>query len=158
MAETQKAKVRIAATAVSVLLGLAAIVGPAAAREPGTETVSVAAERMFAKMPRDYFTIKVVQAHKEISTGSPVVIDVREPKEFAEERIAGARNIPLGSLVKQSRLLPRDRSTPILVYCKSGHRGAMGLTVLRMLGYENVRSIYSGIVGWKNAGLPVTTK
>ena len=130
----------------------------AAASEIGTSSVRVAAERMFAAMPKDYFTIKVVQAHKEITSGSPALFDVREPNEFAEERISGAKNIPLGSLVKLSHLLPKNRSKPILVYCKSGHRGAMGLTVLKMLGFNNVRSIYSGIAGWKTAGLPVTTK
>jgi len=130
----------------------------AAASEIGTSTVRVAAERMFATMPEDYFTIKVVQAHKEITSSSPTLIDVREPKEFAVERIPGAKNIPLGSLVKLSHLLPQDQTKPILVYCKSGHRGAMGLTVLKMLGYDNVRSIYSGIAGWKTAGLPIIKK
>ena len=140
----------------AVAVGLVLLANPLVAGELGASTVRASAEQMFAKMPKDYFTIKVVPAEKEIATGQPMGIDVREPSEFAEEHISSAKNIPLGSLVKQIKALPTNRTAPILVYCKSGHRGAMGLTVLRMLGYENVRSIYGGIVGWKNAGLPVT--
>ena len=143
-------------SAIAFVMGLALFISPATASEADTLAVRAAAEQMFVAMPSDYYTIKVVPAAKEIATGVPVVIDVREPNEFAIEHIRGSKNVPLGSLVKQIKAFHSDKTAPILVYCKSGHRGAMGLTVLRMLGYKNARSIYGGIVGWKTAGFPVT--
>ena len=143
-------------SAIAFVMSLALFSSPLRAGEPAMSAVRAAAEQMFATMPSNYYTIKVVPAEKEIATGAPVVIDVREPAEFAVEHIRGAKNVPLGSLAKQTEALPSNKNVPILVYCKSGHRGAMGLTVLLMLDYKNVRSIYGGIVRWKAAGLPVT--
>jgi rhodanese-related sulfurtransferase len=129
---------------------------PAVGREWMEPAVILAAEQMFAAMPDDYFTIKPVPANQEINTGSPTLIDVREPAEFQAEHIAGAKNIPVRQLPKLIDTLPESKTAPILTYCKSGHRGAVALAVLRMAGYDNVRNIYGGLDGWKAAGFPVT--
>lgn len=142
-------------SAIAFIIGYTMIANPLLASELGSTGVRSAGEEVLSTLPDNYYTIRVKQADKEISTGVPILIDVREPAEFAAEHIRGAKNIPLGRLAKQIESLPTDRSAPILVYCKSGHRGAMGLTVLLMLGYKNVHSIYGGIVGWKAAGFPV---
>jgi rhodanese-related sulfurtransferase len=78
-----------------------------------------------------------------------------EPGEFKTERLAAARNVPIRQLTKAIDTLPENKAAPILVYCRSGHRGAVALTVLRMAGYTNVRSIAGGLDAWKAAGLPV---
>ena len=80
------------------------------------------------------------------------ILDVREPNEFAGERIQGAVNIPIRDLPKRVGELPKGK--PIIVYCKVGHRGSMAMMFLRGQGY-NVQSISGGLDGWKNAGLPV---
>lgn len=116
--------------------------------------VRVAAESVLASMPDDWHTVKDVAAQKEIATGAPLVIDVREPAEFATEHIPRAKNIAIRSLLKNTDLLPADKAAPILVYCKTGHRGAVALAALRIVGYSNVRSIYGGLDGWKAAGFP----
>lgn len=113
------------------------------------------AEGMLSSMPDDWYTIKDVAAEKEIATGVPLVIDVREPAEFAAEHIPRAKSIPIRLLLKNTEALPADKAAPILVYCKTGHRGAVALAVLRMVGYSNVRSIYAGLDGWKAAGFPI---
>ncbi len=125
------------------------------AGDPSTDTVAAATERMLSMMPADFFTIRPVPASQEIEGGSSLVLDVRESNEFSVDRIAGAKNVPLRSFVASMADLPDDRSIPVLVYCKSGHRGAMATTILHMYGYSDVRSIYGGLDGWKAAGLPV---
>ena len=118
--------------------------------------IRAAADNMLASMPEDWHTIRDVAAEKEIATGNPLVIDVREPAEFVAEHIPRAKNIAIRSLLKNTDLLPGDKSAPILVYCKTGHRGAVALAALKMVGYSNVRSIYGGLDGWKAAGFSTT--
>lgn len=128
---------------------------PSLARDWMPPQVRATAEAMLSSMPDDWFTIKDVAAEKEITTGVPLVLDVREPAEFAAEHIPRSKNISIRHLLKDTQALPADKTAPILVYCKTGHRGAVALAALRMVGYSNVRSIYGGLEGWKAAGFPV---
>jgi rhodanese-related sulfurtransferase len=47
-----------------------------------------------------------------------------------------------------------DKAAKIVVLCKSGHRGAMTLMALRMLGYTDVRNLAGGMNAWVAAELP----
>lgn len=140
-----------------LLLGLlaGASVQPGFAQEWIDQPVIAAAERLFATMPDDYFTVRPPVVHQEMSAGTPLVLDVREAAEFKAERILDARNIPVRQLARSIRTLPQNKDAPVIVYCRSGHRGAIALAVLRMAGYTNVRSLAGGLEGWKAAGLPV---
>ena len=149
-------KLRIVGICATFLVGMAAASHVAHARDWMPPQVRAAAEGMLSTMPDDWFTIKDVAAEKEIATGVPIVIDVREPAEFAAEHIARAKNISLRLLLKNTEALPANKAAPIILYCKTGHRGAVALAVLKMVGYTDVRSISGGIDGWKAAGFPVT--
>jgi rhodanese-related sulfurtransferase len=148
---------RYARTAAMLVVSVAAGISfqPGIARDWVDSPVISAAERMFTQMPDDYFQIRPAAAQQEIAGGAPLLLDVREASEFKTERIAPARNIPIPELAKAINTLPENKAAPILVYCRSGHRGAIALTVLRMAGYTNVRSIAGGLDAWKAAGLPV---
>ena len=52
--------------------------------------------------------------------------------------------------------LPEDMDTIIGVYCKSGHRAALALTLLHNLGYTNAISMGGGFEAWSAAGYPVS--
>jgi len=70
--------------------------------------------------------------------GDAVLIDVRNPGEFASGYIDGAISMPLGQLgvAVQSRF--PDRNTAIILYCLSGARSAAAKNELIKLGYVNV--------------------
>lgn len=80
------------------------------------------------------------------------IIDVREPDEFADARIDGATNIPLGTLVARLEELPRDRT--VYVMCLSGGRSARATAFLRGAGIDAV-DLEGGISRWYQAGFPV---
>jgi rhodanese-related sulfurtransferase len=63
-----------------------------------------------------------------------VVVDVREPDEFAAGHVAGAVNLPLSQLRGRYRELPRDR--PLAVYCQVGQRGYYAVRFLLQHGYR----------------------
>ncbi len=76
----------------------------------------------------------------------PVLVDVREPGEFAINRIPGARLIPLGELAKRTGEL--KRSEPIVLYCKMGGRSSRATRRLLDLGFTRVRNLRGGIDAW----------
>ena len=77
-----------------------------------------------------------------------VVLDVREPDEYAAGHIPGAVLLPVGSIDGESAaaLIP-GRDTLVLVYCRSGRRSQTAAEVLAGLGYTDVAE-FGGILDW----------
>ncbi|MBI5295094.1 MAG: hypothetical protein HY869_06430 [Chloroflexi bacterium] len=107
-------------------------------------------------LPEDYYTVKADVLKGQIDAASaPFLLDVREASELEENGyIAGAVNIPVRNVLKNLDKLPAQ-DQPIVIYCGSGHRGAMIMAALRMLGYTDVRNLGGGLGGWLKAEFPV---
>lgn len=107
-------------------------------------------------MPADFYTIKGDVLNGQIlADAAPFIVDVREPAEIETNGyIKGAINLPLRTLLQNLDKLPA-LDQPIAVYCAIGHRGAMAMSALRLLGYTDVRSLGGGFNGWVKASLPV---
>jgi rhodanese-related sulfurtransferase len=88
-------------------------------------------------------------------TTRPLIVDVREPDEFASERIDGVVHIPMSQFVARHAELPRDR--PLVMQCHSGSRSASATMYLIQRGWTNVRNLDGGIAAWMRDGLPVRT-
>ena len=147
-------------TSVVVLLLLAFVVSftlPASSADVD-KSLAAAAEKMLTTMPADFYQIAPEAAQQQIENAKPFVLDVREAAEMAKGRIAGSTNIPIRDLPKMIAKLPDNKTAPILVYCQVGYRGGIGMTILRMWGYTNVRNIRGGLDGWENAKMPVVDK
>jgi hydroxyacylglutathione hydrolase len=82
-----------------------------------------------------------------------VVLDVRGASEYAEARIDGAVNMPLGYIPRHLDEL--DKTKPIVTQCQGGVRSQIAATLLRQRGFENVTNLEGGIDAWIAAGLPV---
>lgn len=87
--------------------------------------------------------------------GGALIVDVREPNEFAQARVEGAVLLPLGYLNTRFSELPRDRQ--LLMLCRTGSRSANATRFLNQQGYENAVNVSGGIVAWYNAELPTKT-
>ncbi|MEW6404218.1 MAG: rhodanese-like domain-containing protein, partial [Chloroflexota bacterium] len=89
-----------------------------------------------------------------------IVIDVRTADELAENGVIDTAdvalvNIPLEEFIAQMTNWPADKAAHIVVYCGSGHRSTMAMTMLWSYGYTNVSSLKGGFGGWVEAGYPV---
>lgn len=87
-----------------------------------------------------------------------VVIDVRKQSEVDEKGFIESPNwihIPLEDFVASRADWPADMDTPIAVYCGSGHRSTMAMTMLFNYGYTDVTSLSAGFGGWAEAGFAV---
>jgi adenylyltransferase/sulfurtransferase len=83
--------------------------------------------------------------------GSIALVDVREPEEWEEDRLEGAKLIPLGDLMSRanSELDPED---DIVLYCAHGVRSMHALMGLRSLGFEKLRSLEGGLCAYREEG------
>ena len=89
------------------------------------------------------------QAKQILDSGEPVAfLDVRTEQEYIVEHAAGAKLFPLDEISAETAAaaIP-DKSTRVLVYCRTGRRSRMAAESLVALGYTNVCDIGS-LEGW----------
>jgi rhodanese-related sulfurtransferase len=95
-------------------------------------------------------TISPPEAQRLIDAGASL-IDIRQPDEHARERIAGALNVPLDRLSKDSA--PGD---VLVFHCRSGMRTAQAASTLGdAAAGRDCYIVEGGLSGWSKAGLPV---
>ncbi len=129
---------------------------PTAAPKPAFD-IKAYLDRYFSALPDGFGTIAPAALNDQIAAAKPFILDLREAKEIADNGyIAGAVNIPIRTLLKNLDKLPA-KDQAIIAMCGSGHRSAMGMVALNMLGYSNVKSLAGGFGAWKTANLPVAT-
>ena len=94
--------------------------------------------------------ITAEELKERLSKGeTPVIIDVREDWEYQETNIAGAQNIPLGTLPQRLDDLEDLKEQEVIVHCKSGARSASAKAFLQQQGFNNVRNLLGGIMGYQ---------
>jgi molybdopterin/thiamine biosynthesis adenylyltransferase/rhodanese-related sulfurtransferase len=101
--------------------------------------------------------VDTATAAERIGAGDVVVLDVREPDEYAEGALPGALHIPRGHLEAQVEGRITDKNAPVVVYCAGGVRSAFAARTLGELGYSNVLSMAGGFGKWKDEGRPWKT-
>ncbi|MFH0994808.1 MAG: rhodanese-like domain-containing protein [Pseudomonadota bacterium] len=84
----------------------------------------------------------------EHSEGDYVLLDVRQPGEYALAHLPGARLIPLPQLADSLEEL--DAAKPIIVYCAVGGRSRMATQLLTNLGFRDVFHLQGGIQAWED--------
>jgi rhodanese-related sulfurtransferase len=83
-----------------------------------------------------------------LDNGAPVVlVDVREPQEYAYCHLPGSLLIPLGELPTRFEELDVGEEL-VVVYCHHGIRSLSGAAILLQKGFPNVASLAGGIDRW----------
>ncbi|MGQ9904156.1 MAG: MBL fold metallo-hydrolase [Anaerolineae bacterium] len=102
---------------------------------------------------RDIQAIEL-KALMESETGQRlVVVDVREPWEYAQGHVPGARLMPLGQL--RARLSELNPEQPVAVICASGSRSLSAAQVLGQKGFKTIYNVARGMMDWSMSRLPV---
>ncbi len=83
----------------------------------------------------------------------PLLLDVREPQEFAVSHLRDARRVPPN--LADVTTLHIERGATVVVYCSVGLRSAALFTRLRAGGARNVYNLLGGIFEWANQGRPL---
>ncbi|MDR4463801.1 MAG: hypothetical protein MRJ66_05995 [Nitrospira sp.] len=91
--------------------------------------------------------------------GSALIIDVREPQEFAAGHVPGAINIPRGLIDSQiwnhvGAPEKADMERPIILQCQSGKRASLAAQTLGELGFTETTVVLMNLNDWKQTGHP----
>lgn len=89
--------------------------------------------------------IDVTAAAVQLQAGA-VLLDVREPDEYAHCHVTGSRHIPMRQIPESIGDLPRDQ--PLLVLCHHGGRSLRVTQFLRANGFTNATNVAGGIDAW----------
>src|SRR6185369_7620582 len=104
-----------------------------------------------SKLPIDEITPEDLRIL--LSEGKVVLIDVREPNEYASERIAGALLCPLSTF--DAAAVPPDESRRVIFQCGSGMRSKKAAEARLQAGAPRAAHLAGGLRAWIAAGLPV---
>jgi rhodanese-related sulfurtransferase/glyoxylase-like metal-dependent hydrolase (beta-lactamase superfamily II) len=83
----------------------------------------------------------------------PVVLDVRDPDEFAEGHIPGSLHVPYEELADRLDEVPRDRT--VAAICSGGKRSGLAASVLQREGFDVVHVADGGVGTWRADGRPI---
>lgn len=83
-----------------------------------------------------------------------VVLDVREPVEWTDGHVPGARHIPMRQVAERIDEVPRDR--PVAITCAGGARSSLVGSMLLARGFTDLVNVWGGMTSWAQAGLPTT--
>jgi rhodanese-related sulfurtransferase len=89
-----------------------------------------------------------------LADGSILLVDVREPNEWAAGHIAGATLHPMSTFDPSG--LPHEPGKRLVLQCRSGNRSAKAVVIAQANGREDVRAHFGGgMLEWAAAGEPI---
>ena len=118
--------------------------------------MSLTAQDLVAAAKNNITEVDIPKAQTFLSDA--LVLDVREPAEYAAGCLPGAVNIPRGVLEFKIDAHPKfkdKKEAGILVYCKTGGRGALATEALKKLGYCDAVNLAGGFTAWQESGQEV---
>ncbi len=99
--------------------------------------------------------VNPADAEKLLRDVGVVLLDVRTPEEFSKGFIPGARLIPLAELERRRQELPKDKTQPLLLYCRTDNRSRKAAHLLYQSGYKDIYILSGGFEAWKASQKPV---
>jgi rhodanese-related sulfurtransferase/glyoxylase-like metal-dependent hydrolase (beta-lactamase superfamily II) len=89
------------------------------------------------------------------SPNAPLLIDVRNPREYASKHIANSLHLPLNHLAEHLHDIPKDR--PLLLHCAGGYRSSIASSLLQSHQFPEITELAGGLAAWEAAKLPIQT-
>lgn len=107
----------------------------------------------YVLFPREkaYTSLSPKEFYKLMQNENVFVIDVHTPEQKHIPRTDAW--IPYDRIEEFANLLPKDKNTTILVYCRSGHMSKIAASKLAQMGYKNIYELDGGILAWQRDGL-----
>lgn len=118
--------------------------------------MSVTAMDLVTEAKKNISVCNIQSAQSSLSEN--LILDVREPAEYAAGCLPGAINIPRGVLefkISSHPAFQNKQDANITVYCLTGGRSALATEALNKIGYSNAVSMDGGFTAWKDNGLQI---
>ncbi|MGD0623754.1 MAG: rhodanese-like domain-containing protein [Thermodesulfobacteriota bacterium] len=148
-------KKRMLVAMVSILFALS-MVSITLAQDKAPAGPPAVVKEMVAKAKGSIQKVSAADVKAAIDTKEKaIILDVRDPGEFAAGHLPGAVNISRGTLEFNVFNKIPDQNAKIYVYCKTGSRSALATKTLNDLGYKNAVLMDALFEDWIKAGYPV---
>ena len=92
---------------------------------------------------------------KNLKNKKFVILDVRSPEEYAEGHLANAKNIDFKATDFAEKVGKLKKSKSYLVYCRSGHRSASAVEIMKSQSFKTIYNLDGGITQWTTDKYPV---
>ncbi|OHC87815.1 MAG: sulfurtransferase [Sideroxydans sp. RIFOXYB12_FULL_59_6] len=99
-----------------------------------------------------------VKTAQSMSQQGALLLDVREPSEYAAVHAVNAKLMPLGQVGMRLQELAAYKDKPVAVICRSGRRSAQAVAILQEAGFTKVVNVQGGTSAWVEAGLDVVAQ
>lgn len=99
--------------------------------------------------------VSLLQTTQLINQGKAVIVDVREPAEFAAGHLRDAKNVPFKELANRLGELDKFKSKTVIAVCQNGVASAKAAAQLKKAGFNEAVSLDGGIAAWKAQNLPL---
>jgi rhodanese-related sulfurtransferase len=142
-----------------LLVGMAlvlSVAGIGIAADAGAPPMNPKVKEMIGAAKAAVKKVSADEVKKAIDSKEKVILlDVRDPGEFAAGHFPGAVNISRGTLEMNVFGKIPDQNAKIYVYCKTAGRSALSTKTLNDLGYKNACLVDAQYADWVKAGYPV---
>ena len=110
--------------------------------------------RVASRQVRQRSTEELAPCRPDAGQAPPLLLDVREPAEYAVSHIAGARSVPWQS-DWEAALKEIPKTQPIVVYCSIGYRSSALALKVQRAGFAQVATLEGSIFKWASEGRPL---
>ena len=153
--EKEEMKKRMLVAMVSVLFALS-MVGTTLAQDKAPAGPPPVVKEMVAKAKGSVQKVSAADVKAAIDNKEKtILLDVRDPGEYAAGHLPGAVNISRGTLEFNVFSKIPDQNAKIYVYCKTAGRSTLATKTLGDLGYKNAVLMDAQFEEWIKAGYPV---
>jgi rhodanese-related sulfurtransferase len=109
---------------------------------------------MLPNLQRRGARVSQLQATQYMNQAKTLVLDVRNPDEFASGHLPGAKNIPIDELANRLSEIEKSKAQIVITVCQSGVRSGTAVSILNKAGFEQAFSLDGGVAEWKAQSLP----
>jgi rhodanese-related sulfurtransferase len=98
--------------------------------------------------------VSLLQATQMMNQGKTLVLDVRDPDQFAGGHVRDSKNIPLKELASRVGEIDKFKSKSVIVVCNAGIQSSRAAGELKKAGFNEVFSLDGGMTAWQAQGMP----
>lgn len=99
-----------------------------------------------------YEELTAEQAGRLIEKNTPLILDVRTPREYDQGRITNSKLIPIQELGTRLHEIEKYKNGDVLVYCRSGNRSTVAAAIMAKNGFKKIYNLRYGIKDWVKKG------
>jgi rhodanese-related sulfurtransferase len=96
-----------------------------------------------------------LRATQLFNNNNPILLDVRETREFTEVKMPNAVHIPMSQLKERIDQVSKDKARPVIIVDARGMRGRSAGGALKNAGFNEIYFLTGGIKAWRDGGLPI---